>query len=177
MALDYILPVMIDGQPIVQLNKLEVEEEEIKWKCALIVYILGEGPGFNAMKRFINLHWSHVPEPDLYYHEECYYIVKFRTIDDAKEILCAGPYLIANRPMILKQWTPDFDFTEEFPTDIPLWVKFLKLPMFCWGMRSLSRIASVLGKPIFADECTTKQTGVSYARMLIEINVTKELPR
>ncbi|XP_019251250.1 PREDICTED: uncharacterized protein LOC109230181 [Nicotiana attenuata] len=97
-------------------------------------------------------------------------------MEDAKEILYAGPYSIANRPIILKPWTPDFDFTEEFPTDIPLWVKFPKLPMSCWGMRSLSRIASVLGKPIFADECTTKQTRVSYARMLIEINVTKELP-
>ncbi|XP_075074856.1 uncharacterized protein LOC142162405 [Nicotiana tabacum] len=43
-------------------------------------------------------------------------------------------------------------------------------------MRSLSRIASVFGRPIFVDECTTKQTRVSYAQMLIEINVTKELP-
>lgn len=48
--------------------------------------------------------------------------------------------------------------------------------MSCWGVGSLSRIASVIGTPVFADECTTKQTRVSYARMLIEVNVTKELP-
>lgn len=34
----------------------------------------------------------------------------------------------------------------------------------------------LLGKPIFADECTTKQSRISYARMLIEVNVTKALP-
>jgi len=93
-----------------------------------------------------------------------------------RKVLCAGPYSIANRPMILKQWSADFDFKAAFPTEIPLWIKFPNLPMSCWGSRSLSRIASVLGKPIFADECTTKQTRISYARMLIEVNVSKELP-
>ncbi|XP_009603376.1 uncharacterized protein [Nicotiana tomentosiformis] len=136
----------------------------------------GDGPGYNAMKRYINLHWSHVTEPELFYHDEGYYIIRFQSVADAREILCAGPYSIANNPIILKPWTPDFDFTEEFPTVMPLWVKFPKLPMSRWGVGSLSRIASVIGTPIFADECTAKQTRVFCARMLIELNVTKELP-
>ncbi|XP_019240017.1 PREDICTED: uncharacterized protein LOC109220011 [Nicotiana attenuata] len=61
-------------------------------------------------------------------------------------------------------------------TEIPLWVKFPKLPMSCWGCGSLGRIASALGKPLFANECMTKQTRISYARMLIEVNVSKPLP-
>ena len=40
----------------------------------------------------------------------------------------------------------------------------------------MSRIASAIGVPIFADECTTKQTRISYARMLVELNVTKPVP-
>lgn len=36
---------------------------------------------------------------------------------------------------------------------------------------------SAIGVPLFADECTTKQTRISYARMLIEVNVTKEIPQ
>ncbi|XP_075106791.1 uncharacterized protein LOC107774419 [Nicotiana tabacum] len=35
---------------------------------------------------------------------------------------------------------------------------------------------SAIGKPLFADECTTKQTRIFYARMLIEVNVTKAMP-
>lgn len=70
----------------------------------------------------------------------------------------------------------NFDFNKEFPTTIPLWVKFPKLPMSCWGKGSLSRIASVIGVPIYADECTAKQTRISYARMLIEVNITQLLP-
>lgn len=85
-------------------------------------------------------------------------------------------YTISNRPIILKPWTADFDFSREFPTEIPLWVKFPNLPMNCQGSKSLSRIASVLGTPMFADECTTKQSRISYARMLIKINVNRPLP-
>ncbi|XP_055814273.1 uncharacterized protein LOC129883684 [Solanum dulcamara] len=55
-------------------------------------------------------------------------------------------------------------------------VTFPKLPLNCWGVSSLSRIASAIGVPLFADECTTKQTRISYARMLIEVNVTKPIP-
>ncbi|XP_075101962.1 uncharacterized protein LOC142177378 [Nicotiana tabacum] len=76
-------------------------------------------------------------------------------------------------PIILKLWTIDFDFDREFPTEISLWVKFLKLPMNCWGKNSLSRIASAIGIPMYADECTAKQTCVSFARMLVEVIVTK----
>ena len=56
-------------------------------------------------------------------------------------------------------------------------MNFPKLPLNCWGVGSLSRIASAIGVPLFADECTTKQTRISYARMLIEVNVTKAIPQ
>lgn len=128
------------------------------------------------MKRFVAQTWNNIAEPDIYLHEEGYYVVKFQSISDLQTILYGGPYSINSRPIVLKQWSPDYDFNNEFLTEIPLWVKFPKLPMNCWGCNSLRRMASTLGKPLFADECTTKQTRISYARILIEVNVTKRLP-
>ena len=93
------------------------------------------------------------------------------------EVLFSGPCSINNRPIILKQWCPEFDFWSEFLTEITLWVNFPKLPLNCWGGGSLSRIASAIGVPIFADECTTNQTRISHARMLVEVNVTKTIPQ
>lgn len=43
-------------------------------------------------------------------------------------------------------------------------------------MDSLSRIRSGLGIPLYANECTTKVERISYARILIEMDVTRELP-
>ena len=120
---------------------------------------------------------SKVGKPDIFLHEEGYYIIKFKNLSDMNEILYSGPYTINNRPIILKQWCSDFDFGKGFLAEIPLWVNFPKLPLNCWGVGSLSRIASAIGVPLFADECTTKQTRISYARMLIEVNVTKPIPQ
>ncbi|KAH0686275.1 hypothetical protein KY289_017033 [Solanum tuberosum] len=85
-----------------------------------------------------------------------------------QEVFYNGTYTINNKPIILKPWSIDFDLSKEFPMEIPLWVKFPNLPMTCWSKNSLSRIASAVGKPVYADECTAKQTRISFARMLIE---------
>ncbi|XP_056691905.1 uncharacterized protein [Spinacia oleracea] len=73
-------------------------------------------------------------------------------------------------------WVADFNFYEEALKVIPLWVKFPNLPLNCWGSDSLSRISSLLGVPLFADGCTTRQERVSFTRVLIEMDVTNPLP-
>lgn len=45
------------------------------------------------------------------------------------------------------------------------------------GNNSLSKIGSLLAVLICIDECTTKVLKVSFARILIEMDVTKEVPR
>lgn len=69
----------------------------------------------------------------------------------------------------LKTWTPNFDFTAEVLRTVPLWVKLPNLPLHCWSSDSLSRLGSVLGVPICADELTTRQLMVSFARLLVEM--------
>ncbi|XP_070013814.1 uncharacterized protein [Nicotiana sylvestris] len=74
-------------------------------------------------------------------------------------------------------WSADFDFNKEVLQTIPISVKYPNLPLNCWGKRSLSRISSGLGIPLYADACTTQVDRISYARVLVEMDVTKELPR
>ncbi|XP_015072458.1 uncharacterized protein LOC107016532 [Solanum pennellii] len=176
MNLTYFPPQIVNGQTMVQLESDEVQIEEDKWKYALIAYVIGECPGFNTMHRYGMMNWAKGEKPEVFLHDEGYYIIKFKSLTDMNEVLYSGPYTISNRPIILKQWSAEFEFGKEFLTEIPLWVNFPKLPLNCWGAGSLSRIASAIGVPLFADECTTKQTRISYARMLIEVNVTKPVP-
>lgn len=77
-------------------------------------------------------------------------------------------------PMIVKKWNRDFEFKEEILRVIPVWVRLPNLPLHCWGEEALSRIVSAIGVPILADECTTKQLKVSYARVLVEVDVTQD---
>lgn len=46
---------------------------------------------------------------------------------------------------------------------------------FFGGEKSISKIASALGKPVMMDECTAKKLRVSFARVLVDIDTTQEL--
>lgn len=114
--------------------------------------------------------------PLIFLHDGGFYIVKFKSIHDRDEILYSGSYTINNMPLILKVWSPDFDFKQELPRTMPLWVKFPNLLLKCWGPKTLSKVASRLGNPLFAGECTKKQIRVSFAGVLIDMDMTKYLP-
>lgn len=103
-------------------------------------------------------------------------MVKFQNIDDRNEILYSGPPMFNHRSMIIQAWTPEFNFHDEMLRVIPLWVRMPNLPLSYWSINSLSHIGSVIGVPLYADECTTHQKRISFARMLIEVDVTKTLP-
>ncbi|XP_056697968.1 uncharacterized protein [Spinacia oleracea] len=79
--------------------------------------------------------------------------------------------------MIVKPWSATFNFHAEILRVVPLWIKLPNLPLNCWGTDSLSRIGSLVGVPLYADECTSKQLRISFARILVEVDVTKALPR
>lgn len=44
-------------------------------------------------------------------------------------ILAGGPYTIGKRPIILCEWTPNFDLKEHVLRLMPLWVRFVNLPL------------------------------------------------
>ncbi|XP_019264538.1 PREDICTED: uncharacterized protein LOC109242158 [Nicotiana attenuata] len=81
------------------------------------------------------------------------------------------------KELIMMSWTEDFDLYNEVLKTIPLWVSFLNLSLNCWGRLTLSRIASGLETPLYADECTSNASRISYARVLIEMDISKELPK
>lgn len=56
-----------------------------------------------------------------------------------------------------------------------MWFHLPKLPLHCWGEESLSRIVNAIGVPLFADDCTSKKLCVSYARVLVEVDITNPL--
>ncbi|XP_070057207.1 uncharacterized protein [Nicotiana tomentosiformis] len=65
---------------------------------------------------------------------------------------------------------------DETVNAIPVWVVFPHLPIQYWATENLGRIASCLGKPICTDKLTAKEGRISYARVLIEMDVSQPLP-
>ncbi|XP_058749538.1 uncharacterized protein LOC131622522 [Vicia villosa] len=77
--------------------------------------------------------------------------------------------------MLLLEWRPDFSMERDMLRSVPIWVKFPKLSIQMWGERSLGKIGSVIGTPLFTDEFTAAKLRVTYARILVEVDVTQKL--
>lgn len=57
---------------------------------------------------------------------------------------------------------------------LPIWVKLPQFPLSLWVAKSPGKIGSVLGNPLFTYECTTNKLRVSYACILVDINIMKK---
>ncbi|XP_019263163.1 PREDICTED: uncharacterized protein LOC109240928 [Nicotiana attenuata] len=177
MSLSYIPPVIKEGEKITQLNQAELEKGTAKWKQAAILYVMGATPSIGALERYIAVKWNFTAKPKIYLHNDGYFLLKFNTLEVRDEVLYSVPHTINNKPIIIKPWKANFNFDEEVLRMVPLWVQFPELPLNCWELETLSRISSVLRNQVYADECTSRVERISFARVLVEIDVTVPLPR
>ena len=70
----------------------------------------------------------------------------------------------------------DFNFHDESLRVIPVWIIIFDLLVKCWGPNSLS-MCSILEEPICTNDVTASQSRIAFARVLVEVDVTKEVPK
>ncbi|KAL9400736.1 hypothetical protein Peur_004585 [Populus x canadensis] len=109
-------------------------------------------------------------------HDSRWLIFAFPTEHEMLEVLGGGPSYVFGRPLILQVMPDFFDFKPNDMTTLPTWVRFPNLPLRCLTPLCLSKLASVIGKPIHCDNSTTNMTRLSYARVLIEVDLLGDLP-
>lgn len=86
-----------------------------------------------------------------------------------------GPFTYLNRPFILRNWTIDVEFNPECLDKIPLRVKFPGLSLGYWSTDSLSKLESVIGRPMYTDNFTAVMEHIFYASILVEADISHTL--
>jgi len=151
----------------------DLDHSSDDWKLCAIGYVSGKFPGYRALNSIIENVWK--CEATLSMHESGWLVYRFQKEEDKCSVLCGGPYLVYGRPLILRSMSEYFDFSTSEMTQVPVWIKFPNLPLKCWTPRCLSKLASVLGKPIQSDKLTATKERVSYARVLVEVDLLANL--
>jgi len=113
------------------------------WKLCIIGYIAGKFSGYTTLNNLIGK-WK--CSPKLTIHDSGWLIHNFTSEANKIVVLSRGPYSIFGRPLVLKSMLEYFDFVATDMSMVPVWVRFLNLPLQCWSPPCLSKIASVLGK-------------------------------
>lgn len=75
---------MVDGLAEVV---IDTKGENDFWTSGLILFATGKDLSMNAVKHFIGKVWKFVSMPDLYYHEDDYFIVRFMKPEDRDAVM------------------------------------------------------------------------------------------
>jgi len=103
-----------------------------------------------------------------------FYDFHFESTEDLKKIWAAGTVHIKPGLLQFSQWTKDFKLLTQKQTHVSLWIRLVELPQEYWRERTLKEIASAVGTPIDIDGPTRNRTFGHYARILVDIDLSKK---
>ena len=165
--------------PSFEEDEWELEQDDMvdmkdAWGICLIGYVLGRFPGLKAIDE-VRKSWN--TKHKFFVHESGWMVFTFEKEEDRDGVLMQGPYETFGVPWLLKVMPNYFNFGEDCFTRIPTWVKLPSLPLECWSAKALGKICSRFGVPVATDQCTALRLKPTYARILVEVDVTKPLVR
>ncbi|CAH9075084.1 unnamed protein product [Cuscuta epithymum] len=106
-------------------------------------------------------------------HKKGWVIFIFKNEEARMKVLAEGPYVLYGKTMFLKELSEDFSFDSEEFLKVPIWVKFPRLALRLWQATEIGMIASQVGVSITTDRVTREMQFTNYARVLIEVDVSK----
>jgi len=124
----------------------------------------------------VNRLWKPNCSLDIQSRENGFIFFRFGTKEECNCVLQTGPWLFDGCLIILKQWSPDIGLERDLLSVVPVWVRFPSLHPKFWSNNFISKIASLIGNPLFMDKATTSFERIAYARRFIQIYANKPLP-
>lgn len=167
-----------NGEEIYQLIDDEDYEESKKlWQHSIYAYMAGKRPYFVHFNAYIKRIWKPKGSWDVFPRDNGFYLIKFELEEDFQRIINGGPWFMDSKLILMRKWEADFNFEHVMLTTYPIWIKFNNLDLALWNMRCISKLASIIGRPIDIDENTRKLKKIKFARVLVEISANTVLPK
>ncbi|OMO81305.1 reverse transcriptase [Corchorus capsularis] len=146
-----------------------------KWRNCLIVKLLGRNIGFKTLENKVMGLWKPMGDLELIELGEGYFIAKFYLEDDMKFALEEGPWVIFGHYLTVSRWRPDFRPSEAAIHTTAAWIRFPELPVEFYDERFLLALGNTVGKEIKVDRNTHFASRGKFARVCVEVDLTKPL--
>lgn len=112
---------------------------------------------------------------DLVALENNYFLVRFYSKEDYEFARDQRPWTILDHYLVVKEWAPDFDPLTGKTEKLIVWVRIPCLPIEYFDFTFLKKVGEKIGKPIRADQNTGTATRGRFARLCVEVDITKPL--
>ena len=161
--------------PTIRLSKVEKARLRSPWRQTLIVKVLGRTVGYTYLLRRIKALWHPKSHIDLVAMDNDYFLVKFASKDDYNFAKYEGPWMVMDHYLIVKEWSPNFDPMIDSTERVLVWVRFPCLQIEYYDQDFLMKVGEKIGKPIRIDQTTGLVSRGKFARLCVEVDITKPL--
>ncbi|XP_031111999.1 uncharacterized protein LOC116015971 [Ipomoea triloba] len=136
---------------------------------------MGRSVGYACLLKRLTAIWRPKARMELVTVDNDYYLVKFSLVDDYEFAKYGGPWMVLDQYLIVKEWIPNFDpFTDKTERMI-VWIRFTCLPAEYFDHKFFMRVGEKIGRPINIDMATSLVSKASFARVCVEVDITKPL--
>ena len=101
-----------------------------------------------------------------------FFLFRFANPSQAEAIFTNDPWSIRSSLLVFQRWSRDFTVSDDKKLSVPVWVKFLGLPLSCWHF--IEAIAQTLGK-VVTKEPEKFFNARPQRRICIEVDLSKDL--
>lgn len=141
---------------------------------AIICRFNGLWPRSQDLYAWIHANWTH--HCKIYFCSKGYFIVLFDNNKHYEKALAEGPWFMGTAGLFLTPWFLDFDLATAVITKTPVWIRLPNLPTHLWSTRVFRAIGDTLGSFISGDFWRESKGLYSYARICVELDLSKGLP-
>ncbi|CAL9031736.1 unnamed protein product [Prunus brigantina] len=145
------------------------------WQNALIIKLLGRSHTYNYLHDRLQQKWSLNGGWKLVDLVNDYFVVKFEVEEDLNYVLTEGPWIIAGQYLTMQKWRSGFCPSTASITRMAVWIRVSAIQLECFDVWALKRIGNLLGKLLKIDAHTTSQNRGKFARLCVELDLTKPL--
>lgn len=137
--------------------------------------LLGRKIGYKALETRLKQLWVRHGIINVIDLGNDYFLVDFSSSDDLNHALTEGPWLIYDHYLIVRKWCPNFHPESESIKNVAVWISFSGLPIEYYDSQVLEFIGNRIGRTLKVDKNTLAQARGKYARLCVEVDLTKPL--
>ncbi|CAA0816029.1 Unknown protein [Striga hermonthica] len=147
------------------------------WRNVVIIKQLGARRplGMLALYNRLLQIWPWVQGCSIIDHDNGYFSVRFHTDEDAMKTLVGGPWVVNRTYLHVQPWSQDFNDKVDTISSIVAWIRLPGMPPYIYHKKVFKKIGDIVGKVLKIDHQTATQTRGKFARLAVQLDLTKPL--
>ncbi|CAL1405409.1 unnamed protein product [Linum trigynum] len=164
------------GEPELKLSSKFKERLCQPWKKTLVVRLLGRSIAYPYLCSQLRRMWRPVGSLEILDLSNDTFLTTFGNDQDYLRALTGGPWVILDHYLVVHQWSPTFRTSDKPHRSVVAWVQFPELPVHFYHREVLFAIGNLIGRTVKLDYHTEMLERGKFARIAIDLDMTKPLP-